>query len=439
MSEKQQKKALIGIFTVILFDITGFGMIIPLTPILAREFGGDGLEVGLLVSSYSVVQFLFAPLWGRLSDIFGRKPIILIGLFGSALAHILFAFSDTLTDIFLSRMLAGFFGGNIVIATAYIADVTSLKNRSKNMGLIGMAFGLGFTIGPIFGFLFILLGGKMGALPPYGANFAAMGASFFCFINFLMSFLFLKESFITNKKLFKKSTEKESPLSYISLLFKKSSLFARPSIYMIWEALRTPKLGIVLIMSFILWFSLAQIEPVLILLVQDDFGWSKTTAYGSFIYIGLLMVLSQGYLVRKWIPKWGESFVNQKGLLIMSMGLIFIGFSGFLVVPLSVFFSLAFFVLFLGVTLFAVGYSVSNTSLNGALSLLTSEEKQGSIFGVNQSLSAMARMTGPAMGGWFYQYLFHESAFFVAGFLALMAFVLAVWFKQAIPDKGLKT
>ncbi len=411
-------------------------MIIPLTPILAREFGGGGLKVGLLISSYSIVQFLFAPFWGRLSDIFGRKPIILIGLLGSSLAHLFFAFSDTFTDIFLSRLLAGFFGANVVIATAYIADVTSLENRSKNIGLIGMAFGLGFTIGPIFGFLFILLGEKIGSLPPYGANFAAMGASLFCLINLVMSFLFLKESFFANRNLPDPFAKKQFFFLHISKLFKQSSLFTRPPVYMVWESLKTPKLGIVLLMSFILWFSLAQIEPILILLVQDDFGWDKRTAYSSFIYIGLLMVLSQGWLVRRWIPKWGESFVNQKGLLIMSLGLTSIGLSIFFVTPLSHFFSPAFWILFLGVTLFSIGYSLSNTSLNGALSLLTSEKKQGSIFGVNQSLSATARMAGPAIGGWIYQYISHESAFFVAGSLALVAFILAVVFKTAIPDKG---
>ena len=434
MSEKQKKRALVRIFTVILFDITSFGMIIPLTPILAREFGASGFKVGLIISAYSVVQFLFAPFWGRLSDVLGRKPILLFGLFGSSLAHLFFAFSDTFMDIFLSRILAGFFGGNIIIATAYIADVTAVENRTKNMGLIGMAFGAGFTIGPILGFLFILLGGQLGVNPPFGAHFASLGSALLCWVNCIMSFFFLKESLITNKTF----TGKSSSLFSVFSGVQRSSLFARPSVYMVLEALRTPKLGLVLALSFILWFSLAQIEPVLILLVQDDFGWSKKMAYSSFIYIGLLMILSQGWLVRRWIPKWGERIVNQKGLFVMSVGLATIAVSGILAWPLSVFFSPAFVFLFLGVTLFSIGYSLSNTSLNGALSLLTSEKKQGSIFGVNQSLSAMARIIGPAMGGWFYQHLSHETPFFIASLLAFAAFLLSSWFKKQIPNKGLK-
>ena len=419
-----QKRNLMMIFFVILADITGFGMVIPLTPILARDFGAEGLKIGLLISCYSFVQFLFAPFWGRVSDAFGRKSVILIGLFGSSLAHLLFAFSNDFNDIFVSRLLAGFFGGNVVIATAYIADISSQINRSKSLALIGMAFGAGFTIGPLLGFLFILLGSHFGATPPFGAHFASIGASFLCFVNFILAFLFLKESLSQRKRL----TE----------LFQKNSFFKRPSLYLLWESLKTPKLGLVLIMSFILWFSLAQIEPVLILLVQDDFSWDKKTAYSSFIYIGLLMILSQGYLVRKWIPKWGENLVNRIGLLTMSVGLVAIAFAGFVVSPSMSFFSMAFFILFVGVTFFAIGYSLSNTSLNGALSLMTSEKKQGSIFGVNQSLSSMARIIGPATGGWFYQHLNHESPFLFAGVLSLGAFVIAVLSKKDFPNKGKK-
>ena len=424
MSLAQKKKALRAIFIVILSDITALGMIIPLTPILARDFGAEGFKIGLLISSYSIVQFLMSPLWGRLSDVFGRKPIILLGLCGTAFSYLLFAFSSHWMDILISRALAGFFGGNVIIATAYIADLTSRQNRSKNLGLIGMAFGGGFTIGPFLGFLFMFFGEKMGAGPPFGLNFSAMGASLFCLFNFTLSFFFLGESLLSKQKL--------------SQMFqkKKSSPFVRPSFQAISQALKSQKLGPVLIMSFMLLLSLAQIEPVLILLVQDDFLWSQKTAYSSFIYIGLLMVFSQGYLVRKWIPKWGESLISRSGLLIMSMGLMAIALSGGMVSPSSAFFSPAFFVLLLGVTFFSIGYSLSSTSLNGALSLITSPKDQGSLFGVNQSLSAMARIIGPAVGGWFYQNISHESPFLMGGLWTLMALSVAFCSKKDFPNAG---
>ena len=401
-------------------EITAFGMVIPLTPILARSFGEESLKIGLLISAYSMVQFILAPFWGRLSDHFGRKFILLLGFTGSALAHLFFAFSDSFMDIVISRLWAGFFGGNVVIASAYIADITSDKNRSKNLGLIGMAFGGGFTIGPLLGFLFILLGNQIGETQPFGIYFSSMGASLLCFLNLIFSFFFLKESLSSKQNL--------------KSIFQKNSFFKRPNLLHLWDSLKTPRLGVILIMSFILWFSLAHIEPVLILLVQDDFLWDKKTAYASFIYIGLLMVFSQGYLVRKAIPKWGESLVNRWALMIMSLGLLMIAGSSLLASWAELRMALVFLVL--GVTAFSVGYSLSNTSLNGALSLLSPKSQQGRIFGVNQSLSSMARIIGPALGGWLYQQINRPSPFLFAGLLALSAFLIAILTKKGFPNKG---
>jgi len=414
-----QKSQLIKIFLVILADITAFGMVIPLTPILARSFGEESLKIGLLISAYSMVQFLLAPFWGRLSDSFGRRNILLIGFLGSALAHFYFAFSTDFEDIVVSRLLAGFFGGNIVTASAYIADITSPKNRSKNLGLIGMAFGAGFTLGPSLGFLFILLGSHIGSDPPFGVHFASMGASFLCVLNFLFSCFFLKESLSYKKNL--------------KDVFQKSSLFKRPSMGRLWQALNTPRLGMILIMSFTLWFALAHIEPVLILFVQDDFSWSKKMAYSSFAYIGLLMVLTQGWIVRRWIPKKGERLINIIGLTGMTLGLALLCLSSYFIES-SVFFSLAF--LILGVTGFSIGYSLSSTCLNGAISLLSSAKDQGGIFGINQSLSSIARIIGPASGGWLYQNLSHPSPFLFAGGLGFLILIIAFSFKKDFPNKG---
>ena len=414
---------LIRIFLVILADITAFGMVIPLTPILARSFGEESLKIGLLISAYSIVQFILAPVWGRLSDSFGRRNILLLGFLGSSFAHFYFAFSTSFEDIVISRLLAGFFGGNIVIASAYIADITSPENRSKNLALIGMAFGAGFTLGPCLGFLFIILGSHLGESVPFGVHFASMGASFLCFLNFLLSFVFLKESLLHKKS--------------IKEIFQKNSLFKRPSAGRLWKALNTPRLGIILVMSFILWFALAHIEPVLILLVQDDFSWSKKAAYSSFIYIGLLMVLSQGWIVRKWIPKMGEKKVYFIGLISMTLGLFGLGLSSYFVpFDASSFFSLGFVLLFLGVTGFSIGYSLSSTCLNGAISLLSSSKDQGGIFGINQSLSSIARIIGPASGGWLYQNLSHQSPFLFAGVLSLLILLLVVPFQKDFPNKG---
>ncbi len=420
MKKSLKRYALVTIFIAIFADILGFGMIIPLAPILARDFGADGLQVGFLISIYSIVQFIFAPYWGRLSDYFGRKPILLIGLLGMSLAHIWFAFSTSFSHLFFSRIVAGFFGANIVIAMAYISDITHSQERSKNLGLIGMAFGFGFTFGPALGFLFILIGNKLGSAPPYGASFAALGAALVCIINFVMAYFFLKESQTSNSKISGSV---------------KSSLFSRPSPSFIWKSLTQPKLGKIFLMSFILWISIAQIEPVLILLVQDDFGWTKSTAYWSFAYIGFLMAFSQGFLVRKLIPFYGERLVNKWGLFLVILGLFLIACSPWAHLKSILFFNLI--LLVSGVTFFSVGYSLTSTSLSGALSLLSPKEQQGRIFGVNQSLSSLARILGPLLGGWCYRDLSHSSPFFLASVMGFFAFSLAIWVGKDFPNLGL--
>ena len=430
MTKIKKKQALTLIFITILLDIMGFGMVIPLSPILARDFGANGLEVGLLISIYSLAQFLSAPFWGRLSDAIGRKPVILTGLLGMAFAHFWFAFSDNLTGLFLSRAAAGLFGGNITTAMAYIADVTEKKTRSKNMGLIGMAFGLGFTLGPALGGGFILLGKELGSLPPFGVHFASFGAALLELVNASAAWFFLKES--------RERKSQNRPYSYLSS-FKETSLFSRPSLVLIWQSLKTPALGQVLCISFILWMALAQIEPTLILLVQDDFQWTKTMAYWGFAYIGFLMAFSQGFLVRQLIPRFGEQKINKWGLISVAVGLIFMGGSVFFkAFPFylgdwNIGAGLA--LLTLAVTLFSIGYSLTNTSLSGALSLLSSSEEQGKIFGVNQSLASIARISGPILGGWLYS-VSHNKPFFAAGAMAFLAWVLAIRLGSAFPNMG---
>ena len=428
-------------------------MIIPLSPVLARDFGASGLQVGLLISVYSLAQFFSAPLWGRWSDRIGRKPVLLAGLAGTAAAHLLFAFSVNLTTLFLSRAIAGIFGGTIGVGLASIADLTNEKERSKNMGLVGLAFGLGFTLGPALGALFIFLG-KSG-LPPFGVHSAALGAALTEALNFLFCFLFLKESRGACKAeaapapvmtapvptapakaraaaAGEEADFRPSPSSAGGFLRAKLS-FSRPPPSLIIQSLKTPVSGAVLLISFLLWTALAQIEPTLILLVQDEFGWTKTGAYCGFAYIGFLMAFSQGFLVRKLIPRYGEKQMSGWGLSTAAFGLFLMGVSVLLnsavggptldaaATGLFSNISLALALLGFAVTLFSIGHSFASASLQGALSLLNRPAEQGRIFGVHQSLTSIARIVGPAAGGRLYD--FHRgNPFFTASALALTAF-----------------
>ncbi|MCJ8275373.1 MAG: MFS transporter, partial [Bdellovibrionales bacterium] len=172
----EQKRSLKIIFFTVFLDLVGFGIILPLIPYLAREFKASPVQIGFLMAIFSFMQFLFSPLWGKLSDRFGRRPIILISLFGASFSYVFFAFAQTLTLLFVARGLAGFFAANISAAQAYIADITPKDKRSVGMGLIGAAFGLGFIMGPAIAGLTGPIGEALGDQPPFGIQFSALVA-----------------------------------------------------------------------------------------------------------------------------------------------------------------------------------------------------------------------------------------------------------------------
>lgn len=394
------------IFITVFIDLIGFGIIIPLSPYLARNFGADALQVGLLMSIYSLMQFLFAPLWGQLSDNHGRRPIILLSLFGAAASHLLFAFGGSLWVLFLARGLAGLFGANISTAMAYIADITEEKDRSKGMGMIGAAFGLGFMMGPFLGGISGDLGLMLGNLPPFGESFPAVVAAAICFLNFLAAIKFLPES----RSIKPDSTYKQR----------------KPRFQLLLKHMTKPVVGRLIFIFFLSTFGMAHMEASLFLYVQDVFAWNMTKASMGFAYVGLIMVFTQGYLIRKFLPKYGERRLMLVGLLLGGVGLSGIAFS-------EQVWQLAIFTTFLG---FGVG--MSNPSITGSISLLTSKDEQGGVMGVNQSLSAVARIIGPAIGGWFYRDVSMGSPFLVAGGLLLFAMIIGFLVYDKIPQKGLK-
>jgi multidrug resistance protein len=197
---RTSKSHLTILFVTVFIDLVGFGIIIPLTPYLATEFGATSQDVGVLMSVYSLCQFLFSPFWGRLSDRFGRRPILLMSLLGSALSYLGFAFAGSLTMLILCRVFAGAFTANISTAMASIADVTPTEKRAQSMGLIGAAFGIGFIVGPAFGGLLSEWGAQIGTAPPWGMSFPSLGAAALCFINFVSAIFFLPESLPQEKR-----------------------------------------------------------------------------------------------------------------------------------------------------------------------------------------------------------------------------------------------
>ena len=408
------------IFCIVLIEFTCLGMIIPLSPYLARDFGADDLQVGLLMSVYSLAALLCTPLWGYMSDLIGRKFIMILCLSGGCLFYLWFAFAETLQTLFLTRTLSGAFGAVIPLSMAAIADETKARHRSKNMGLVGAAVGLGFVIGPLLGAFFGFLGPRWGNTPPFGSSFPILGAFLFCLINIGWTFFFLKESF-TDSMGTLKSLSSTLFIKNILLHFKNKH---RERIQQLKLAFVTPVLNYVLLMYFLLTVSLAGIEMSLFLYIKDQFGWSAFLASLGFAYIGCMMAFTQGVLARKGIPWFGE-----KNILLGGLGVAALGFTG---IGLSAGVSF----LALSVTLLCLGYGLSNTSLSGAISLLSSRYIQGSVFGVQQSVFSLARIIGPIMGGVLYRDFIIESCFYLAGLLVMIAWGVGWKVQQHYPEAG---
>lgn len=384
-------KKLLIIFITVFVDLVGFGIIIPMNPYLAKLYGAGPLQVGLLMSVYSLMQFLFSPFWGQWSDRRGRRPVILISLFGAAVSHFGFATASSIAGLMVFRCLAGIFGGNIPAAMAYIADITPAKDRSKGMGLIGAAFGLGFILGPAIGGVFASVGYHLGDKPPFAGSFPAVIASLICLTNFISAYFFLPES-----------------LSGPKAVPERGRRFKR-----IFESLGRPTLGTLMILYFLTTFTLAQVEAALFLFVQDRFQWTFMQASFGFAYIGVMMAFTQGFLIRRLQPKWGESKMMTIGLAVMSCGLFGLAFSHQLAV------------LALSVTALAIGYGMSQPAISGSISLWSGAEEQGHSLGVAQSLASLARIAGPACGGLLYQSVGMIAPFVSSGATAVAALTLA--------------
>ncbi len=397
----ESKSQLTVIFMTIFIYLVGFGIIIPIIPILSRDLGASATEVGLLMSIYSFAQFLFSPFWGRLSDRFGRRPILLFCMFCEGLSYLLFAFSQTLPLVFLARGLGGFFGASISTSSAAISDVTKANERSKGMALIGVAFGLGFILGPALGGLFATVAGHISDAPHFKSSFSALAVSFICFANFIFAWFKFKE---TLKEKGAPSPEKKSRITKI------------------FHNLKVKTVGPLMLIYFLVTMAMAGTEATLILYMGEKFQWGiKEISYG-FVYVGFIMLLTQGYLVRKLLPRIGERKVLTLGLVLFTLGLGGIGFSPYLGL------------LTVMMTLFAMGNGLINPSILGSISILTSQKEQGEKLGIAQSMSSLARILGPPLGGYVYGHWMIESPFFLSAGISFAGLIVCSKIFSDLPE-----
>ncbi len=340
----------------------GFGIVLPLLPLYADRFGASGLTVGLLVTVYSVAQFFMAPIWGRLSDRYGRRPILLLGLLGSAVAYLVFAWAGSVAALFASRILGGIGGSTIPVAEAYIADVTPPERRAGNMGLIGAAFGLGFTVGPA-------LGGITSSISAAAPGYLAAAL---CLANVILAAALLPETRPRPR------AEARSPRRRPGWAFTSEGLGT---------ALRVPALRRVLALYFLFTVSFAVIQPTLSLFGAVRFGLDARQVGYLFAFLGLVSAVIQGGLVRRLAPRFGETRLIRICGIPFAAGLLLLAWAPTLGWTVA------------GLSLLAVGYGGTLPSVLGLVSRVAPPSMQGSVLGVGQSIGSLARIVGPAAAG----------------------------------------
>ena len=395
------KPGLFVVFLVVFIDLLGFGIVIPVLPRYGEVFAASKPMLILLMSSFSAMQFLFAPLWGRVSDRIGRRPVLLVGLLGSTLCYGLFGYAISLGAdgtllglrpilwMLIARTGAGISGATIATAQAYIADCTGAANRGKGMALIGAAFGLGFTFGPLFAAAFSSPDKHAAPNPMVG-----YAASILSGAALLLAIFTLKESLSPESK--------PAPRRFLD----------PRAIAACW---RSPLRFSVLAGIFLTTFAFAQFETTLAL-VTKALGMAERGNFLVFAYLGFTLMICQGFLVRRLIPRIGERWMALSGGILLVLGLGMAGWVGHYYIgamPADVARAEASTVaeagqsmlsnpgvrmLLLVLPLSIMGFSAVTPSLQSILSLATADTDQGEVLGVGQGLSALARILGPAVG-----------------------------------------
>jgi multidrug resistance protein len=359
-----KKRSIFIIFLTVAIDLIGFGLILPLIPIYSDSFHASGFVIGAIISAYSLMQFIFAPIWGRLSDRIGRRPVLLASTCCACLSYVIFAVGSGLANpnaalavMFFSRLFAGICGANITVAQAYIADITPPENRSAKMGIIGMAFGLGFAFGPVFG----AVSSKF-----FGITAPGWTAALLCAINFISAFLWLGESW--------------KPAEH--------AVIQRPHMEQWLHTLRAPGLNLLIAIYFLATFCFTCFEATIGLLVIRNFNIdiksSLPTVSWLIAYCGVMgfFVQSPGAIGRM-VRKLGEPKMIAASLVLAAIG---IGLLPFLTTWAA---------LLAGLGIFTIGSSLTRPPVFGMISTLTLSTEQGAVMGVTQGMGSLARIAGP--------------------------------------------
>jgi len=352
-------KRLFSIILVVFIDLLGFSLILPLLPYYAETFKASQTVTGILIASYALMQLIGAPILGRLSDRFGRRPVLLLSVFGTFLGFLLLGFANALWMLFASRILDGLTGGNLSVAQAYISDVTDEKSRSKGLGMIGAAFGLGFIIGPVTG----------GLLSQWGYAVPAFTAAAVSLINLVLIYAWLPESLTAEKR--DQMNEKRPPVTLGALL----------------AAFRRPFTGSILITRFFFGLAFAIFQTIFSLYALAKFNLSARDTGFVLTYVGVLSVIVQGFLVGRLTSRYRED-------LLITVSVVLMGFSllGWALAP-----SLPW--VYIIMTPTALSGGLLNTLLSSTLTKAVAPHEIGGILGLSSAVESSTRIIAPILGG----------------------------------------
>ncbi len=417
---------ILPVFVIVLIDLLGISIIIPLVSLYAASFGANALMIGLLSAAYPIMQFIFAPILGRLSDRFGRKPVLVVSQIGSLIGFLVMGFAASLPVLFLARIIDGISGGNISTAQAVITDSTNERNRTQALGLIGAAFGLGFTVGPIIAYAVLAI---------TGGNYHAVAfvAAAFSFFSILLTTFWLKESHPKEKR----GTDHKPLISLDAIS----------------QALRKPQIGTLLTLMFMAQFVFGGLEYLLSLFTLNRLGMDASGNALLFVFIGLITIVVLGGMIGRWSKTYGDRKVILAGLIALGVGMILIaltptqpppgynradtiarlqsnaGASAVDQAKLNVELPpdtntgyLGVLWIFAAMIPAAVGGGILSPTINSAITKRSNPQEVGGMLGISASMSSAANAITPIVGGAMFQFFGSTVAFLVGGILLLVLF-----------------
>jgi MFS family permease len=377
---KIQKQKLIIIFTV-LIDVIGVGIVIPLLPFYVQQFSASPMTVTLLFSVYSICAFFSSPVIGSLSDKIGRRPALIVSIFSTSIGWFIFAFANSLGMLFLGRIIDGLASGNYTVAQSYISDISKDgKERTKNMGLIGAIFGIGFIVGPLIGAF----------LHKVSPSFPFLAVGSLAMLNTFGAIFFLPE---TRKKIEDKEKISINPFLPLGRAFRDATLRLR---YAVW---------------FLLGMAIASMQSIFALYVQKVYNFSATSVGWSLAGIGALMAINQGFFLKKFWLKNFEEYQLERWLFIpiffgyLLLGTPFVG------------------LFFVGMLIIGFSQSTLNVVMHSQVSGIAGENKRGEALGVMASVFSVSMAIGPIVAGYFFA-LYSSLPYFAGAFFLLLAFFL---------------